>query len=107
MEMTKAYDKDALVKALEKEGIEGGIEVLKKCVNIAGDWLITSADLSKDGLVGKLDDFAKPGVKYVVNVVNEQLDKLDEKLTPNAPVAEAPVAETPAVEAPPAVTPES
>lgn len=94
MEMPKAYDKDSLVKALEKEGVVGGIDVVKKCVGVLADFLRSSAEMSKDGLIGKLDDFAIPGINYFEKLAIEKLSELEVKIETPAPVVppEAPQA---------------
>lgn len=102
MVMTKPYDKDALLNALKTQGIEEGGKVARILVATLADWLRSSAQLSTDGIVGKFDDFAIPGINFFEKLA---LEKLDALVTPPteagnpAPVsdpASAPVVETPA-----------
>jgi hypothetical protein len=87
MEMSKPYDSQALVKALEAEGIQGGLEVVKKSVAVLADFLRSSAELSKEGLVGHLDNFAIPGINYFEKLALDKLSSLEAEIAPPAPAA--------------------
>lgn len=96
MEMQKPYDGQALVAALKKEGIEEGVKVASTVVKTAADWLRSSMKLSKDGIVGHLDDLAIPVVDSFEKMLLSKLDALSVEVAP-APAAEP----APASEAPP------
>lgn len=93
MELSKAYDGQALLKALEQEGVQGGIDVVKKAVSVLADFLRSSAALSTTGLVGHLDDFAVPGINYFEKLALAELNKLQAGLSVVAPEAAAAPAE--------------
>ncbi len=94
MELSKAYDVKALADELKKEGIKDGLETLKKGVAILQVWLEKSAALSTEGIVGKLDDIAVKGEKYVTDFIDlpawpafNLADLAEAPVAPEAPVA--------------------
>lgn len=85
MEMQKPYDVEALKAALKAKGIENAERVIRDVVEVSCDWLRSSMAMSKEGIVGHLDDLAIPVVNSFEKIVNSKLEAL------NPPAPEAPV----------------
>lgn len=94
MDMQTPYDKAVLLEALKAQGILEAEQVVKSVVVTLADWLRSSATLSTTGLLGRLDDFAIPGINYFEKLVLEKLDALEAKVNP-PPVADPVVAPQP------------
>jgi phage terminase Nu1 subunit (DNA packaging protein) len=101
MQLAKPYDPQALVQALKAQGIEKAEETVKVVNSVVCDWLRSSMEQSKDGIVGHLDDLAIPLVNSFEKLVNSKLDDLAAKL------AEAPAPAADPVPAPASVPPAS
>lgn len=98
MQLTKPFDKDALVSALKAAGIAEAEVVAKSAINVTADWLKSSISASDSGILGHVEQLALPVIDLFVNFANSKLDALVAP-APAAPVEPAPVAapiETPA-----------
>ncbi len=98
MQLVKPYDTQALVDSLKAQGIDEAEKALKAVNTTLCDWLRSSMELSKDGIVGHLDDLAIPLVNSFEKFANSKLEELAAKIEAPAP---APADPAPASETPP------
>lgn len=83
--MEKAYDLKALGEKIKEEAKKEGLDLAEQAVeklakavyNGTKSWAKESAALSKDGLLGKVDDYVAPFYDQLDSVVNPQIDKID------------------------------
>lgn len=88
MELQKPYDGHALVEALKKEGLEGGLGALDKSVSVLADFLRSSALLSKDGIVGHLDDFLIPVINLFEKLAKEKIEAVLAQVSAPVPLGD-------------------
>jgi len=75
--MEKAYEIKGLMKKLEDQGLPMLEDAAGKVYIAMKEWLKESAELSTDGVIGKIDDFIAPQLDLLDPIVLPQIDKID------------------------------